>query len=361
MKRTALYEKHMELNAKMTEFSGWDMPLQYTRIMDEHMAVRRSVGIFDVSHMGDVVIEGKDANRFVDYILPTKASELESGKCTYTAFLDQNGCIIDDTIIYRVSDSKFFFVPNAGPTDEIVKWINDNSEGYDVKITNFSESLSSIALQGPKSEGVLKEMGLELPEPFSFYSADCISVNPITGERSMIVSGTGYTGEPGVEFILPSDRAVELWDNLLKFISEIDGLPCGLGARDTLRMEKGMLLSGHDFNRNRTPYECSISFIMNTEHEFIGKKGAIESKENSPLRFRGFVLEDRGIPREECSVYHEDNKIGEITSGTLSPVLNKGIGLGFIDRKYMKADTEVSIDIRGKKFQARVSRPKMVP
>lgn len=361
MKRTALYEKHIGLKARMTEFSGWDMPLQYTRIMDEHMAVRKAAGIFDVSHMGDVVIRGKDANRFVDYLFPTKASGLETGKCVYTAFLDDNGCIIDDTIIYRLNENSFFFVPNAGPTDEIIKWVEDHREGFDVEIINHSSSLSSIALQGPRSGDILKEMNLHLPDPFTFYLSDVGIDNPMTGDRSMIVSGTGYTGESGVEFIIPSSGASELWDRLMVLLKKHEGLPCGLGARDTLRMEKGMLLSGHDFNRNRTPYECSISFIMEPDHEFIGREKSLYSKDNSSLRFRGFIMDEKGIPREECSVSVQGESIGEITSGTLSPVLGKGIGLGFMDRKFMKAGTEVQVEIRGKKFMAKVSKPKIVP
>ncbi len=361
MKKTALHERHIEAGAKMTEFGGWEMPLQYTRITEEHMAVRSHAGIFDVSHMGDVVIRGPGAAEFVDFMLPSQASSLDNGKCTYTAFLDENGCIIDDTIIYRRKDDEFFFVPNAGPTDEIVKWAKDHSPDYDVEIINHSDEMSSIALQGPDSRKILSEIGLDLAEPFTFYQTPIQHDNPMTEGRDMIVSGTGYTGEEGVEFILPNSYALELWDRLSSLLEKYSGLPCGLGARDTLRMEKGMLLSGHDFERNRTPYECSISFIMNTEHEFIGKAKALESKENSGIRFRGIVMEEKGIPREECRVYHNGKDIGVVTSGTLSPILKKGIGLGFIDKAFMKQGTEIYVDIRGKMTRATVSRPKMVP
>ncbi len=361
MRRTALYERHLEAGAKMTEFGGWEMPLQYTRIMDEHMAVRNHAGIFDVSHMGDVVIKGKDSVKFVDYILPTKASDLQPGKCVYTAFLDENGYIIDDTIIYRTGEREFFFVPNAGPTEDIIKWIEENRKGFEITVENYSYDMSSIALQGPDSEKILNKMGLKLPEPFTFYYSEIGHNNPMTGKNNMIISGTGYTGESGIEFILPNSYANDLWKILMGYMSEFNGLPCGLGARDTLRMEKGMLLSGHDFNRNRTPYECSISFIMNEDHEFIGREKVLENKEKSSLRFRGFIMDEKGIPREECKIFHGDNEVGEITSGTLSPVLKKGIGLGFIDKKYMKSGTEVEIDIRGKIFKATLSRPKMVP
>lgn len=361
MKRTALYERHVRAGAKMTEFGGWDMPLQYTRITDEHMAVRKHAGIFDVSHMGDVTIKGPDAGKFLDYLLPTEVSKLETGKCTYTAFLDENGNIMDDTIVYKVDDGEYFFVPNAGPTDIIVKWIDGHRGDFNVQILNFSEELSSIALQGPESEDILSEMGINLADPFTFYETEISDSNPMTGRNTMIISGTGYTGENGIEFILPNSYAEKLWDHLIQLLDKHEGLPCGLGARDTLRMEKGMLLSGHDFNRDRTPYECSISFIMNTEHDFIGKEKAVESKENSTVRFRGIIMEDKGIPREEYKVYHDGEHVGDITSGTMSPILRKGIGLGFIDRKFMKAGTEVYVDVRGVKQKATVSRPKMVP
>lgn len=361
MKRTPLYERHIEAAARMTEFGGWEMPLQYTRITEEHMAVREHVGIFDVSHMGDVVIKGPDASKFTDYLLPSQASGLEDGKCTYTAFLNDNGMMIDDTIIYRRSKDEFFFVPNAGPTESIVNWVNRHKKDFNVEILNFSDEISSIALQGPESPEVLEEMGLSLADPFTFYETKIDVDNPMTNEKSMIISGTGYTGEKGIEFILPNGVAVELWDRLSRLISKRKGLPCGLGARDTLRMEKGMVLSGHDFNQDRSPYECSISFIMNTDHDFLGKEKVLENKEHSKERFRGFIMEDKGIPREECQVLVGENVIGKVTSGTMSPVLKKGIGLGFVDKNYMKQGTEVSIDIRGNKYRATVSRPKIVP
>lgn len=361
MKRTPLFDEHIKLNAKMIDFSGWEMPLEYTKILEEHMAVREHVGIFDVSHMGDVLIEGKDSKDFVDYLFPTKVSNLSKNQCVYTAFLNDSGNIIDDTIIYRLDENRFFFVPNAGTIEKMVKWANDHKGNYDVSITDLSTDIASIALQGPESVRVMKDLEIEFPDPFTFLYHEIDNYNELTKEKNMIVSGTGYTGEKGVEFILPAKYAPKLWNILLNELNKYSGKPCGLGSRDTLRMEKGMLLSGHDFNEDRTPFECSISFIVNNDGKFIGKEKLMESKSNYTKQFRGFILDERAIPRQSYPIFSDSEKIGQITSGTLSPILGKGVGLGYIDRKYMKAGTRVEIEIRGKRYPTTVSRPKIVP
>lgn len=358
-RRTPLYDEHVKLGAKIIDFHGWDMPLQYTRILEEHMAVRNAVGIFDVSHMGDIVVEGKDSERFLDSIFPTKVSNLKEGEATYTAFLNDNGTIIDDTIVYRLGKEKFFFVPNASTIEIIYDWVGRHKAGFDVNITNYSPDVCCIAVQGPKSPDVVKKLGFDFPEIFHFVEKKGdYSTNKLTGNKSLIVSGTGYTGEIGVELLVPSEDGPRVWGKVMDIISEYSGLPCGLGARDTLRMEKGMLLSGTDFNNDRNPYECSISFIVNNDGEYIGKK-AIEGKGN--YRFRGFTLDGKLIPRAGSEVYLDDEKIGVITSGTLSPVLGSAIALGFVKRKYMKAGPSVKISIRDRKVDATMGRPKIVP
>ncbi|KAA8922030.1 glycine cleavage system aminomethyltransferase GcvT [Thermoplasma sp.] len=357
--RTVLYDEHAKLNAKFTEFNGWDMPLYYRSIIEEHMAVRRHVGIFDVSHMGDITVKGKDASAFLDHMFPTKVSNLKSGECVYTAFLNEDGLMIDDTIVYRMGEDSYFFVPNAGTTEKIYRWVTDHSKGYDVRIENVSNKISSIALQGPESEDVLKELGFTYPGYFKFQYDNGKYMNPITGKDQIIISGTGYTGEKGVEFIIPNEFAVELWKKLLEAISRRNGLPAGLGARDTLRMEKGMLLSGHDFNEDRDPYEASVSFIVNNDGDFIGKKKLDERRKSDHEIFRGFILSD-GIPRNGNLIKADGKRIGTVTSGTISPVLNKGIALGYIDKAYSKENTEVMIEIRSVDHRAVVSRPKIV-
>ena len=357
--RTALYDEHVKLGAKIIDFHGWDMPLQYTRILEEHMAVRRNVGIFDVSHMGDIIVEGKESAAFLDHMFPTKISSLKTGEATYTAFLDNNGMIIDDTIVYRLSEDKFFFVPNASMIGIIHGWVLENKGKFDVKITNVSDDISCIAVQGPRSEEVIDELGLRFPEPFKFIEIKGnYRTNSITGNNSIIVSGTGYTGEKGVELLVSSFNAPQLWERIIGIIGKKSGLPCGLGARDTLRMEKGMLLSGTDFNRDRNPYECSISFIVNNDSDYIGKK-AIENKGDEV--FRGFRLSGKLIPRAGSEVFLNGSKIGKITSGTLSPMLETAIALGYVKREFMKPGLVVDISIRGKMEKGTMGKPKIVP
>ncbi|OWP57032.1 MAG: glycine cleavage system protein T [Thermoplasmatales archaeon B_DKE] len=361
MRRTCLYEEHIKLGGKMVDFHGWEMPLQYSRILEEHMAVRKAFGIFDVSHMGDIVIEGNDSIKFVDYLFPTKVSKLVVGQSLYTAFLTEDGIIIDDTIIYRLSENKFFFVPNAGTIELIYKWVMDHSTGFNVKISNVSYDIGSIAVQGPKAVLVLKEMKYSSPEQFKFSYEKSDHVNKITGEKNIIVSGTGYTGENGVEIIGSNEDIVNIWQRLAKLLPRYSGLPCGLGSRDTLRMEKGMLLSGVDFYMNRDPFECSISFIVDTDHEFIGKEKLMKRKLTDKEIFRGFILGDKSIPRAGFPVELNGKTIGKITSGTLSPILDKGIGLGFIDKQQLKPGMACEIKIREANHGATVSKPKIVP
>ena len=361
VRRTPLYEEHLKLKASMVDFHGWEMPMQYGKIMDEHMAVRERSGIFDVSHMGDVVISGKGAANFLNYILPSDVSGMKDGTAIYTAFLNEQGKIIDDTILYRISGERYFIVPNAATTDIIFNWLKKNSSDFDVNIENVSDYLACIALQGKRSLEILERMNIDYPGEFMFYEkiSDKLSVNRITGNRSLIVSGTGYTGEKGVEFIIPSPDAVLLWNDLLKEVKEIGGLPCGLGSRDTLRMEKGMLLSGTDFSSDRTPLECSISFIVTNKGNFIGKE-AME-KHGTPFMFRGIKIDGKIIPRSGSLVTLKGEEIGTVTSGTLSPVLGKAIALAFLDKKYSKSGTIVEVHVRDKIVTGEVSRPRMVP
>ena len=360
IKETALYDRHVKLGAKMVDFHGWNMPLYYTSIIEEHMAVRKAVGLFDVSHMGDVVVEGNAASSLLEHVLPSAVSRLDSGEAMYSAFLDANGNIIDDTIVYKMNNKKYFFVPNASMIAIIFNWVKDNSSGYDVKLNDLSDSISCLAIQGPRSEDVLDELRLEFSEQFKFryHEAPEYGLNSITGKNEIIISGTGYTGEKGVELLVNAERSPELWDSVLEKVRKYGGLPCGLGARDTLRTEKGMLLSGTDFNRDRNPYECAISFIMTNDHDFIGKENLIKDTKEI---FRGFKLNEKIIPRHGNQIFNGNENIGTITSGTISPILGKAIALGFIDRKFSKSGTAVKINIRDKTEEAIVSKPKIVP
>ena len=345
----------------MVDFHGWDMPLYYTSIINEHMLVRREVGFFDVSHMGDILIEGEDATDFINYLIPTDIGRLKDGECVYTAFLDQDGLIIDDTIFYRLCEDKFFFVPNASTTPMVFSWINSLKQDFNVKISDLSADLACIAVQGPLSIKIAEEFNFNMPDPFTFSFFPSHSLNKLMDSNEMIISGTGYTGERGFEIIAPSQDSPDIWNKISKIADEVGGGPCGLGARDTLRMEKGMLLSGTDFNHDRDPYECSIGFIVNNGNDFVGKNNLIARKAVDKEIFRGFILKEKSIPRSGFEIHGNGKKIGKITSGTMSPVLSKSIGLGFIEKEYAKPGSEVEIVIRDKMVQAEVSRPKIVP
>lgn len=357
--RTPLYEEHVRLGAKIIDFHGWDMPLQYTKILEEHMAVRNKVGIFDVSHMGDVVVSGKDAAKFLDHMFPTSISSLKEGEAVYTAFLNDDGKIIDDTIVYRLAEEKFFFVPNASMIDIMLEWVNTHKNDYDVDIINYSNDIACIAIQGPESRDVVSSLNLPFADSFKFNVVEGnYNNNRLTESNSIIVSGTGYTGETGVELLVPAKDAASLWRKVLGIVKEKSGLPCGLGSRDTLRMEKGMLLSGTDFSSDRNPFECSISFIVNNQGDYIGKK-SIENK--GDYIFRGFRLNGKMIPRAGSKVILDNQEIGIITSGTLSPVLDSAIALGFVKRKFIKSGPAVMISVRDKLMDAEMGRPKIVP
>ncbi len=346
--RTILYDEHVKMNAKIVDFHGWDMPLYYDSIIKEHMNVRNSCGIFDVSHMGDVFIEGKGAEAFILKMVPTDIRKIKDGECAYTAFLNKEGNIIDDTIIYKFNVNKFLCVPNASMIDIILNHLKENIT-RDVVIKDSSNSLSCIAVQGPKAKEVMEKLGYELPEPFKFYE-----------KNNAIISGTGYTGETGCEIIIGNEKAVSVWRELLKILENYKSGPAGLGARDTLRMEKGMLLSGQDFSYDRNPVEASISFIIDMNHEFIGKN-VLENYENKII-FKGFVMEeDNIIPRHGYSIFNSSgDDIGKVTSGSISPILNKGIALGYIQKNQSKNGDMVFINIRGKNHPAKISRPRML-
>ena len=230
-----------------------------------------------------------------------------------------------------------------------------------VKISDLSADIACIAVQGPLSVKIAEDLSFHMPDPFTFSFSPTHSMNGLTNSNDMIISGTGYTGERGFEIILPSQDSPDLWDKIYKIADKIGGGLCGLGARDTLRMEKGMLLSGTDFNHDRDPFECSIGFIVNNGNDFVGKNNLIARKGVDKEIFRGFILKEKSIPRSGFEIYYEGKKIGRITSGTMSPILNKSIGLGFINKENAKPGSEVEIVIRDKKVQAEVSRPKIVP
>ena len=372
MKYTALHDVHEKMGAKMTEFAGYHMPLWYTKIREEHMAVRQAVGIFDVSHMGDLIIDGPDATDFLSFALPTDISKKKIMQASYTTFINYKGVMIDDTIVTRIEENRYLVVPNAATADIIYHWLYSLSAGYNVEVKNVSSMFSSIAVQGPKAEEVLQSMvDVDISKdkvPFfhaTMGNMDRIKIehNELSGDL-LYISRTGYTGEDGFELIFPNSNAVDIWNKLLEEGKDYGLKPCGLASRDSLRLEKGLLLSGQDFDPHhepRTPVETGISWVINWEHEFIGKEVLEKIKKEKKYElFRGIILKERGIPRHGDKIYVGDEQVGYLTSGTLSPVLNVGIGLGYVKRPHIKVGTEVEVEVRGKRIKAEVRKPRLV-
>ncbi|MGC8645459.1 MAG: glycine cleavage system aminomethyltransferase GcvT [Thermoplasmata archaeon] len=355
--RTPLYDEIMAMNARMIDFHGWEMPIQFSGIIEEHLHVRSKAGLFDVSHMGDITIEGKDASDFMTYMFPTDVSNEAVGKAIYSAYLNEEANMIDDTIIYKSQEDRYLVVPNAATTEKVHNWLLSNKGRYSVRIENVSQKVSCLALQGPLSPQVMEKVFPDALKLGHFTFMNAWEKYPEKGlENAVLIGRTGYTGEDGFEFIIPNKYAVPLWREILR-----DPIvrPIGLGARDTLRMEKGFLLSGQDFNEDRTPIEAGVSWIINWDHDFIGKKRLMERRKDLKERFRGVVSLDRLIPRSGAVVKKDGEKVGVLTSGTYSPSLGKGIGLGYV-RSDLEIESEVTIQVRNVEGKAILKKPRMV-
>lgn len=365
MKKTAFNNIHRKMGGHMVEFGGFELPMQYTSIIKEHLAVRNGVGMFDVSHMGDLWIKGPDALELMQKLQPNDAASLKPGDMLYSHILDHDGHIKDDTIFGLYEEDKFFAVPNAATIDMIFNWYKKvaKDNNLDVEIENASDRLSCIALQGPKAPETLAKITDAPVEKMKSFKMITAQLDGVSGEA--MVSTTGYTGEKGFEIIVENENAEALFNTLYEAGKEFDIRPCGLGARDTLRMEKGFLLSGQDFDEDQnkhTTIETGYKWIVKGDHDFIGKD-VIESQiENGvSARFTGIILDDKGVPRHGSEVFAEDGeKIGVLTSGTMSLSLKKGIGLLYATWGYHKKGTPVEVDVRGKRLAGHIKRPPLV-
>ena len=336
LSQTCLHDNHVRLGAKMVDFAGWHMPIQYTSIVSEHNAVRERVGIFDVSHMGQIFVSGKDASSFLSYATTWDINKLSDGDCRYCHILNNDGQIIDDTIVYTFSNQDYMLVPNASMISKVFDWLNLNSSNFEVNIYNKSEEFFCLAVQGPESLRLLRQYFNLSITPFKLIKSD-----------NLIISGTGYTGEKGYEIMGPISESQEIWESFL----EMGAIPIGLGARDTLRLEKGYLLSGTDFNGSQTTLESGYSWVIDWNHDFIGKEKLLLQKEREYKSLSGILLEERGVLRPGLEVYFEGEKLSELTSGSLSPILKRGIGLSYLD---LPIGTMVNVLIRNKQLKGRV-------
>ncbi len=358
-KQTFLHDKHIELGAKMVDFAGWHMPVQYTSIIDEHNTVRESVGIFDVSHMGELIIKGKDSLAFLNKIVPQNISKLTDGKAVYCQLPNKNGGLIDDLIIYKIEDNNYLIIANASRVDEDINWMSLNTKGFeDLEIINESHNYSLIAVQGPKACDLITGFGVkELPPFFSIRKDNIFGID-------LWISRTGYTGEDGVEILLENKYAELMWDKLLEQGKEYNIKPIGLGARDTLRLEAALHLYGNDLDEYTTPVEAGLSWSIpkDKQEDYNGKDIILNQLKNGvEKKLIGFKMTDKGIARHGYEVFADNEKIGIVTSGGVSPTRGDNIGLAYIKNlDNLAVGSTIQISIREKLYNAEIIKKPFV-
>jgi len=353
MKNTVLHNKHVDLGAKMVEFAGYDMPVYYTGIKQEHETVRRAVGLFDVSHMGEFVVKGPKATEFLQFATSNDISKLSPGKAQYSCLPNNNGGIVDDLIVYKFDEEKYLLVVNASNIEKDWNWLSELNKDFGAEMENKSDEYSLLAVQGPKATELLQELSTENLEEIPFYS---FSVGAIAGAENVIISNTGYTGSGGFELYVKNEDAPGVWDTLVEKGKKNGLLPCGLGARDTLRMEMGYCLYGNDIDDSTSPLEAGLGWITKLDTDFVNSDYFKKQKEEGvSKRLVPLIFEGKGIPRQGCEVYNEnEERVGTVTSGTQSPSLKKSIALAYVDKPYNKKETELKVKVRNKMLDARV-------
>ena len=352
MKYVTLNDLHVALGAKMIEFAGYNMPVLYQNLIQEHNAVRNSVGVFDVSHMGEFKLVGEKALDLIQLVTSNDASVLTDGKVQYSCLPNDKGGIVDDLLVYRYSATEYYLVVNASNIEKDWNWISQHNT-FGVEMTNMSDDLSLLAVQGPNAIKVIQKLTSVDLSSMEYYT---FKTGSVAGCEDIIISNTGYTGAGGFELYVWNKDAKKLWDALFEAGKEFDIQPSGLGARDTLRLEKGFCLYGNDINDETSPIEAGLGWITKFTKAFVNHEHHKAIKEAGPTKkLVGFEMIDRGIPRQHYAIKDaEGNVIGEVTSGTQSPSLNKGIGMGYIATAFSKANTEIFIDIRDKAIKAKV-------
>lgn len=336
----------------MVEFFGWEMPVEYSGIVSEHLAVRSQAGLFDVSHMGEILVTGPQALDFIQYLTPNNAAKVNPGKAQYSAFTTEAGTFVDDLLVYCLAEERYLLVVNAANTDKDFAWVSSHTGGFDVTVENVSAEYSQLALQGPEAQHILQPLtGLELAEIGSFG----VGFATVAGVEAMI-SRTGYTGEDGFEIYTTADNPAKIWDALLEEGERSGIKPIGLGARDTLRLEACLMLYGNDIDDTTTVLEAGLRWVIKFKKgDFLGRDILLQQKnEGLTRKLVGFEITGKGIARSHYPVYINGNKVGEVTSGTFSPLLKKSIGLTYLPIEFTDAGNIFEIDIRGKMVPAEV-------
>jgi aminomethyltransferase len=339
------------MGAKMTDFGGWEMPVEYTGIIEEHKAVRNKCGLFDVSHMGEILVSGKNAFKSLQKIITNDLNKLEKGKIIYTPICKEDGGIIDDLLVYCLEEDQYLLVVNASNIEKDFKWVKEHLL-TETTAEDLSNKYAMLALQGPNSKKILTQLtdiDLKSLDYYRFREAKAAGIN-------MIISRTGYTGELGYELYFNPDEAEKIWDQLMEAGSDFGLHACGLGARDTLRLEKIYALYGNDIDESTNPFEARLGWTVELDKgDFIGRKKLIEIKENCCQRkLTPFIIKGRGMARHGYEVYAGDEQIGEVTSGSYSPSLEEGIGLAYLKDKYTEVGSEIEIKVRKRKIKAEV-------
>lgn len=349
IKRTPLYSIHLKLGARMVNFAGWFMPVQYDSIIKEHEAVRSYAGIFDISHMGEFLLEGKDVINFLQYIMINDLKLLEPSKGQYSCMCYENGTVVDDLVYYEETPERFKMIVNAINIENDLKWLQGHIGRRDVKITNLSEKRARLAFQGSKADDLLQSLvDVDLSKINRFYFNYCkIKDNPV------FLARTGYTGEKGFEISFENVYAEKIWSDLI----ELGAKPAGLGARDSLRLEACYSLYGHEISDSITPVEAGLSWLVKPKEgiDYIGKDILLKQKSEGTERIIvGLNLIDKGIIREDYRIFKDGNEIGYVTSGGYSPTLKKTVGLGIVKKEFSEIDTEISIEIRNKLLKGKI-------
>jgi aminomethyltransferase len=350
MKQTVLHQKHLQVNAKMTEYQDWQTPLQFSDLLAEYQAVRTAAGLFDIGYLGRIEIAGLGATPFLQKVTTRNIAKITIGSVHYGLICNESGFILDDILILRLAGNRYLLTTNAGNTDKILLWLKKHATD-DVQITDKTRDLAQFALQGPQSFPVLEKLTESRLSKMKPRVVREVTIH----DTVVTIARAGYTGEPGYELFVPADRAEALWDEIMAAGSDGGLLPCGFACRDILRLETGHLMYGNDLDETRTPLEAGLGSFVDLKKDFIGKDALLKLQSEGPKRkLAGFILVDKGVPKSGGSIFSESSEIGVVTSGVQSPHRRTGIGLGYVLSRYAQAGQEIEIEVRDREIAAKI-------
>jgi aminomethyltransferase len=354
MKQTVLHRKHLQLNAKMADFQGWEVPLQYAGVPDEYHAVRTAAGLFDISYLGRIEITGRDAAALIQKVFTRNTGKMSAGSAHYGFICNESGFVLDDTVLFRFpegpEDTRYVLSTNSVNTEKIFLWLKQHASPQ-AQISDITETFAHLSLQGPQSASIVETLAGTHFKKLKVRAMRAMTIL----DTPVLVSRTGYTGEHGYEFFLPAERAEAFWDAILSAGSGAGLLPCGLACRDILRLEMGYLLYGNDIDETRTPLEAGLDAFVDLKKEFIGKDALLKLKaEGVKQKLAGFMLLDKDVPKAGGSIFSENREIGVVTSGGHSPHLRSGIGLGYVTSRYSQPGQEIEIEVKDREIAAKI-------